>query len=96
MAHFAKINGNLVEQVIVVSNDDVDNLPFPESEPIGQAFIASIGLDGNWLETSYNNNFRGTYAGAGFTPVEDSKLTKSSPELLILTRLEPETDGFCS
>jgi len=67
MAHFAKINGNLVEQVIVVSNDDVDNLPFPESEPIGQAFIASIGLDGDWLETSYNNNFRGTYAGVGFT-----------------------------
>jgi hypothetical protein len=67
MAHFAKINGNLVEQVIVVSNDDVDNLPFPESEPIGQAFIASIGLGGNWLETSYNNNFRGTYAGVGFT-----------------------------
>jgi hypothetical protein len=67
MAHFAKINGNLVEQVIVVSNDDVDNLPFPESEPIGQAFIASIGLNGNWLETSYNNNFRGTYAGVGFT-----------------------------
>ena len=71
MAHFAKINGNLVEQVIVVSNDDVDNLPFPESEPIGQAFIASIGLDGNWLETSYNNNFRGTYAGVGFTYDED-------------------------
>ena len=71
MAHFAKINGNLVEQVIVISNDDVDNLPFPESEPIGQAFIASIGLDGEWLETSYNNNFRGTYAGVGFTYDED-------------------------
>lgn len=67
MAHFAKMNGNLVEQVIVVSNDDVDNLPFPESEPVGQAFIASIGLVGDWLETSYNNNFRGTYAGIGYT-----------------------------
>ena len=67
MAHFAKMNGNQVEQVIVVSNDDVDNLPFPQSEPVGQAFIASIGLDGVWLETSYNNNFRGIYAGVGFT-----------------------------
>lgn len=67
MAHFAKMNGNRVEQVIVISNDDVNNLPFPESEPVGQAFIASIGLDGVWLETSYNNNFRGTYAGVGFT-----------------------------
>lgn len=67
MAHFAKMNGNLVEQVIVVSNDDVDNLPFPESEPVGQAFIASLGLGGDWLETSYNNNFRGVYAGIGYT-----------------------------
>jgi hypothetical protein len=67
MAHFAKMTGDLVEQVIVISNDDVDNLPFPESEPVGQAFIKSIGLDGYWLETSYNNNFRGTYAGVGFT-----------------------------
>jgi hypothetical protein len=67
MAHFAKMNGNIVQRVIVVSNDDVDNLPFPESEPVGQAFIASIGLDGVWLETSYNNNFRSTYAGVGFT-----------------------------
>jgi len=77
MAHFAKMNNNKVEQVIVISNDDVDNLPFPESEPIGQAFIASIGLDGNWLETSYNNNFRGTYAGVGFT--YDDTLDKFVP-----------------
>ena len=67
MAHFAKMNGNKVEQVIVVSNEDCDNLPFPESEPLGQAFIASLGLDGLWLETSYNNNFRRTYAGIGYT-----------------------------
>jgi hypothetical protein len=67
MAHFAKMNGNTVEEVIVVSNNDVDNLAFPESEPVGQAFIASIGLGGDWLETSYNNNFRGVYAGIGYT-----------------------------
>jgi hypothetical protein len=67
MAHFAKMNGNTVEEVIVVSNNDVDNLSFPESEPVGQAFIASIGLGGDWLETSYNNNFRGVYAGTGYT-----------------------------
>jgi hypothetical protein len=64
MAHFAQVNdNNIVLRVIVVSNDDVDNLPFPESEPVGQAYIASIGLTGTWLETSYNANFRGLYAG---------------------------------
>lgn len=67
MAHFAKMENDFVTEVIVVSNDDVDNLPFPASQPVGQAFIKSIGLDGEWLETSYNNNFRGQYAGIGFT-----------------------------
>ena len=67
MAHFAQLDGVKVIEVIVVANDDCDNLPFPESEPVGQAFIASLGLEGEWLQTSYNGNFRGTYAGIGFT-----------------------------
>lgn len=67
MAHFAKMNGNIVDQVIVVSNSDCGDGLFPASESIGQAFIASLGLDGDWLQTSYNNNFRGTYAGIGYT-----------------------------
>ncbi len=67
MAHFAQVNNNVVNEVIVISNDDCDNLPFPESEPVGQAYIASLGIDGEWLQTSYNNNFRGTYAGIGYT-----------------------------
>ncbi len=67
MAHFAKINSeNIVEQVIVISNDDIQNLDFPESEPIGQQFIQSLGLEGNWLQTSYNSNFRKNYAGIDF------------------------------
>lgn len=67
MAHFALINNNAVEAVITVNNDDCGGGNFPESEPIGQAFIASVGLDGLWLQTSYNANFRGCYAGIGFT-----------------------------
>jgi len=67
MAHFAKVNNNNVDEVIVIANDDCGNLEFPESEPVGQAFIASLGLVGEWLQTSYNNNFRGVYAGIGYT-----------------------------
>jgi hypothetical protein len=66
MAHFAQVVENRVTQVIVVSNDDCGGGIFPESEPIGQTFIASLGLEGQWLQTSYNNNFRGCYAGIGF------------------------------
>ena len=64
MAHFAKIENGVVKQVIVVSNDDAP------TEAAGQAFIASIGLAGEWVQTSYNNNpvegaSRGKYAGIG-------------------------------
>ena len=64
MAHFAKIDeNNIVQQIIVVSNENCGNLEFPESEPIGQNFISSIGLEGNWKQTSYNSTFRKRYAG---------------------------------
>jgi hypothetical protein len=67
MAHFAKIENGIVQQVIVVSNNNCGGGNFPESEPIGQMFIASIGLTGEWLQTSYNSNFRGCYASAGWS-----------------------------
>jgi hypothetical protein len=66
MAHFAQINEQkMVTEVIVIANAEVDNLPFPESEPVGQAFIASCNISGEWLQTSYNANFRNIYAGIG-------------------------------
>jgi hypothetical protein len=64
MAHFALIRNGVVEQVIVVSNDDAP------TEAAGQTFIASLGLSGEWIQTSYNSNpiegkDRGKYAGIG-------------------------------
>jgi hypothetical protein len=60
MAHFAKINQhNMVTQVIVIDNVN------SETEQIGKEFILSIGLEGNWVQTSYNANFRGKFAGEG-------------------------------
>ena len=66
MAHFARIENNIVREVIVVNNEVLENKPFPESEPIGVAFCKSLyGEDTEWLQTSYNGNFRGRYAGSG-------------------------------
>lgn len=65
MAHFAQLDeNNIVTQVIVVDNDKliVDGV---ESEQAGKDFIASIGLEGNWVQCSYNSNFRGFYPGPG-------------------------------
>jgi len=61
MAHFAQIIGGTVAQVIVVHNNDAP------TESDGKAFIASIGLVGEWVQTSYNNNIRKQYAGIGYT-----------------------------
>ena len=66
MAHFAQVTGNKVLEVIVIANTDCDDLPFPDSEPVGQAFIASMGITGEWLQTSYNASFRNLFAGIGF------------------------------
>lgn len=67
MAHFANIQNNKVNDVIVIANEDCGGGNFPESEPIGQAFIASLGLEGEWLQTSYSGSFRGCYAGLEYT-----------------------------
>ena len=68
MAHFAKLDeNNVVLEVHVVSNDDIQNLPFPESEEVGIAFLNSIFPAATWKQTSYNNNFRFRYAFIGGT-----------------------------
>lgn len=73
MAHFALVNDqNIVEHVIVVKNDDCAGGDFPQAEPVGQAFIASLGIPGRWLMTSYHGNFRVRYAGIGFRYEEES------------------------
>jgi len=73
MAHFAKINdSNIVEQVIVVSND------VATSESAGVTFINTLyGTSDTWKQTSYNTQgnlhilggtpFRKNCAGIGYT-----------------------------
>jgi len=78
MAHFAKVNANnMVEEVIVVDNKNA------ETEQQGKEFIASIGLEGNWIQTSYNGNFRNQYAGQGdiYDPVNDMFVLDESKHL---------------
>lgn len=69
MAHFAKLDeNNVVLEVIVVNNEVIQNLPFPESEPLGVAFCKSLyGEATVWKQTSYNASFRKNYAGVGYT-----------------------------
>ena len=67
MAYFAQLDDdNTVVQVIAVSNNDAPDPAPGNSEPAGQAFIASLGLTGRWLQTSYNGHIRKNYAGIGY------------------------------
>lgn len=66
MAHFAQIENGIVSRVIVVSNDITLDEDGNESETKGIEFCQSLyGADTEWLQTSYNGNFRGRYASAG-------------------------------
>ena len=69
MANFAKLdNHNLVIDVNVVDNETINNLPFPESEPVGVQFLTEwSGGYTNWKQTSYNASFRKNFAGVGST-----------------------------
>lgn len=68
MAHFAQLDeDNVVTQVIVVHNNELLENGV-ESEAKGIAFCQSLfGADTRWVQTSYNGNFRGVYAGIGYT-----------------------------
>lgn len=65
MAHFAEINqNNEVIRVLVVPN---------EFEHRGQEYLAEdLQMGGRWIQTSYNNNFRGKYAAIGDTYDKDN------------------------
>jgi hypothetical protein len=74
MAHFAQLDeNNKVLQVIVVANEELMENGV-ESEHKGIAFCKTLlGADTNWVQTSYNANFRKNYAGIDFTydPIAD-------------------------
>jgi len=73
MAHFAEIDkDNKVLRVVVVANTDTADANGNEAEQIGKDFCNRL-LGGNWVQTSYNGNFRGKYAGIGdiYDPVLD-------------------------
>ena len=63
MAHFAKLGvGNIIEQVIVVSND------IATTEQAGVDFINNLyNTRDVWKQTSYNGTIRKNFAGIGYT-----------------------------
>ena len=72
MAHFAELDeNNIVKRVIVVHNNEllIDGV---ETESKGAQFCHGL-FGGEWVQTSFNHNFRGHFAGVGgsYDPVRD-------------------------
>jgi len=88
MAHAAKIDdGGVVREVIVINNSDLpnDGAFTPEVEAAANTYLHGLGLDGDWKLTSYNGNFRGVYAGLGYTydPVLDEFIAPIAPDPIV-------------
>jgi hypothetical protein len=64
MAHCAEIIEGVVVRVVVISND---------YEPNVEEFATEL-FGGTWIQTSYNSNFRGTYAGKGYSYNSDEDI----------------------
>lgn len=69
MAHFAELNSdNIVLRVVVINNLELDpENTGTENESLGIAKCKQLwGEETNWVQTSYNNNFRKQFAGKGY------------------------------
>ena len=65
MAHFVKLDDdNIVVDKVVVSNDVIVDGNGDEQESLGIQFLKDLHNDqsANWVQTSYNNNFRHKFA----------------------------------
>ena len=69
MGYFAHVTETTVTEVHVLADGVTDNLPFPESEPLGQAFLSDLWRDPpqSYVECSIDGEYRGVYPGVGYT-----------------------------
>ena len=72
MATFAKIGLNSkVIEVLSVHNNELLDSNGVEQEVLGIDFLTKLTGWSIWVQTSYNNNFRKSHAGIGYTYDED-------------------------
>ena len=71
MAHFAELDGNNIVKRVVVVGNDVATADGPlgtnDMHVDGETWCVNFFKGGNWKQTSYNNNFRKSYCGKGYT-----------------------------
>lgn len=75
MAHFAQLDSNNVVLKVIVTADDVTEASLEAKYP-----------GSTWKQTSYNNNIRGVFAGAGYTYDADQ-------DVFVAPEIPTEEDG---
>jgi hypothetical protein len=90
MQDFVKLDeNNVVVWGCPLNNEILNNLTFPESEPVGVAFLTEwSGGHTNWKQMSQTGEFRKNPAGIGYTydPVLDAFIApKPAPSWLLDT-----------
>ena len=85
MGYFAHVTETIVDVIHVLADGVTDDLPFPESEPLGQAFLSDLWGDTpeSYVECSIDGAYRGCYPGLGYTydPVLDVFVAPESPPI---------------
>ncbi len=70
MAHYARVNSdNVVVHVTTLGNDIITDEYGVEHEELGVKHLYNTipnSVGDRWIQTSYNSNFRGNYAGLGY------------------------------
>lgn len=70
MAHFARIEDGLVVEVLAVANEALDPA---DEEGSGLALLAASGIEGQFVQCSYNGTMRGCYPGEGSQWIPNDK-----------------------
>jgi hypothetical protein len=68
MAHYAYVVDGVVQNVLVLANPVITDENGVEQEELGQQFLANLYdlVAENFIQCSYNANFRGVYPGVGY------------------------------
>lgn len=89
MSHWAELDENsVVKRVLVCDNND------PNGDEGYQWLINTFG--GRWIQTSYNNNFRGHFAGIGMLYHEDYDVFINAAPPYPSWHLDPETKDWAA
>jgi hypothetical protein len=81
MAHFAELDSNnIVLRTVVACNQDIANNGGEQSIQAAKHFESIVPLSSNgvkWVQTSYNRNFRKTFANKGLYYDEQNDIFRS-------------------